>query len=51
MLENGRDLSPQVYPIPAELDEKVGLLLLQSKDKQIDSLTPEQNYYINHWEI
>lgn len=51
ILENGKNLKPGVYEIPKELDDKVGLLLLKSKNIIIDSLTDEQNYYINHWEI
>src|ERR1035437_9639411 len=51
ILENGNRLEPQVYPIPTELDEKVGLLLFKSKNVSIASLTEEQNFYINHWEI
>lgn len=51
MLEHGKSMEPRVYPIPHELDEKVGRLLLQSKNIRIDTLTSEQNYYINHWEI
>lgn len=49
--ENGKRLDPKVYPIPEGLDEKVGFLLIKSKNIEIDLLTPEQNFYINHWEI
>lgn len=51
MVENGRSLSPKIYQIPPEIDEKVGNALLKSKGIQIDALTDEQNFYINHWEI
>ncbi len=51
ILKNGSGLKPQVYQIPQELDEKVGYLLLQSKNIKIDSLNEEQKFYINHWEI
>lgn len=51
ILENGKNLSNKVYQIPKDLDEKVGRLLLKSKNIEIDSLTSEQKFYINHWEI
>lgn len=51
ILENGKTLSPGVYQIPQELDEKVGELLLKSKNVEIDSLNDDQKFYINHWEI
>ena len=49
--ESGKGLEPKVYPIPEELDARVGFLLLQSKNIGIDTLSPEQKFYINHWEI
>jgi len=49
--ENGKSLKPKVYPIPDLLDTQVGMLLLKSKNIEIDSLTSEQKYYINHWEM
>lgn len=51
ILENGKNLKPGVYDIPKELDDRVGLLLLMSKSIEIDTLTSEQKFYINHWEI
>lgn len=51
MVQNGRNLSPGVYPTPPEIDEKVGYALLKSKKIKIDALTDEQKFYINHWEI
>lgn len=51
MAENGKKMKAGVYDIPPEIDEKVGYALLKSKKITIDSLSDEQNYYINHWEI
>ncbi|MHB1484783.1 MAG: adenosylhomocysteinase [Saccharofermentanales bacterium] len=51
MVENGGSMKAGVYQIPPEIDEKVGYALLKSKNLVIDSLSDEQNYYINHWEI
>jgi len=51
ILENGKNLLPKVYEIPKEIDEKVGAILLKSKNIEIDALSEEQNYYISHWEI
>jgi len=51
MLEMKGNLSNKVYPIPPEIDDKVATLLLKSNNITIDSLTGEQEYYINHWDI
>ncbi len=51
MSEMKGNLSNKVYPIPPEIDDKVATLLLKSNNITIDSLTGEQEYYINHWDI
>ena len=43
-------LPPQVYPVPQELDMEVGRLKLRSMGIEIDSLTPEQQAYLESWE-
>ena len=43
-------LSPGVYTVPRELDMDVGRLKLQSMGIEIDTLTPEQQRYLESWE-
>ena len=43
-------LKPAVYPVPEEIDQKVGRLKLASMNISIDSLTREQKKYLGSWE-
>jgi adenosylhomocysteinase len=43
-------LKPAVYPVPEEIDQKVGRLKLASMNITIDSLTREQKEYLQSWE-
>ena len=43
-------LTPAVYPVPEEIDQKVGRLKLASMNISIDSLTREQKKYLGSWE-
>jgi adenosylhomocysteinase len=43
-------LKPAVYPVPEEIDQKVGKLKLASMNITIDSLTREQKRYLESWE-
>ena len=43
-------LEPEVYSVPQEIDEEVGRLKLASMGITIDSLTEEQNEYLESWE-
>ncbi|MFC1927770.1 adenosylhomocysteinase [Chloroflexota bacterium] len=43
-------LEPAVYPVPEEIDQKVGGLKLASMNISIDSLTREQKKYLGSWE-
>ena len=43
-------LSPGVYPVPRETDDEVGRLKLKSMGIEIDSLTAEQQKYLNSWD-
>ena len=46
----GHTLVPNVYPVPKDIDEKVGVLKLFSMGISIDTLTQEQLEYIASWE-
>ncbi len=46
--EAGR-LKPGLYPVPPETDQLVAHLALEASGVQIDSLTSEQQEYLNSW--
>ncbi len=46
LAEQGRSLSPEVYPVPREIDGRVALLKLSSMGVGVDELTPEQETYL-----
>ncbi len=43
-------LSPGVYPVPRETDDEVGRLKLKSMGVSIDTLSSEQQKYLESWE-
>jgi adenosylhomocysteinase len=50
MAKNQADLEPRVYDVPKELDAEVARLKLEAMHVSIDTLTVEQEKYINSWE-
>jgi len=50
IVKNRGKLTPGVHDVPKEIDEEVGRLKLQSLGIQIDTLTPEQQRYLESWE-
>ncbi|MDR9458546.1 MAG: adenosylhomocysteinase [Dehalococcoidia bacterium] len=46
----GRKSEPGVYPVPKDIDREVGRLKLASMGVSIDTLTEEQNKYLESWE-
>ena len=50
MAKKGKELKPQVYSVPEELDNEVGRLKLQAMGIAIDTLTPQQRKYLESWE-
>jgi len=44
------NLTPDVYPVPEEIDKEVGKLKLAAMNINIDSLTKEQKNYLESWE-
>src|SRR5690348_15638468 len=50
MLIHAKELEPRVYTLPAELDKEIASLKLQAMGVRIDTLTPEQDKYLNSWE-
>jgi adenosylhomocysteinase len=46
LAREGRRLVPGVYPVPAEVDDRVARLFLASRGVRIDELTPKQRAYL-----
>lgn len=44
-------MTPKVYAVPKEIDEKVAALKLNALNVRIDSLTEEQKKYLGSWEM
>ena len=49
MVKNHASLAPKVYSVPAEIDQNVARLKLESMGVTIDKLTPEQEAYLASW--
>jgi adenosylhomocysteinase len=43
-------LENKVHPVPEEIDQMIARLNLESMGVKIDTLTPEQETYLNSWE-
>ncbi len=50
LVKNQGQLKPGVYDVPTDIDQEVGRLKLQSLGIQIDTLTAEQQRYLDSWE-
>jgi adenosylhomocysteinase len=50
MVKNHADMEPGVYVVPLELDAEVGRLKLRALGVNIDTLTDEQQKYLESWE-
>ena len=50
MVKNRDKLEAKVYGVPQVVDKQVARLKLESMGVKIDSLTPEQEKYLNSWE-
>ena len=44
-------LGKRVYAVPADIDEEIARLKLESMGVKIDTLTPEQKKYLTSWEM
>jgi adenosylhomocysteinase len=49
MVKNGKSLEHKVHAVPAEIDQTVARLKLESMGISIDTLTKEQETYLNSW--
>ncbi len=50
MLSNAKQMQPKVYTIPTEMDKEIARLKLHAMGIRIDTLTSEQDTYLNSWE-
>src|SRR5439155_26013753 len=46
----GKELRPDVYAIPSEIDREIARLKLMAMGIEIDALTPEQQKYLASWQ-
>lgn len=49
MIRFGKDMQPDVYTIPEDIDREIARLKLEAMGVRIDTLTPEQSAYLNEW--
>ncbi len=50
MLRNSKDMEPNVYTIPHDVDQEIARLKLEAMGVNIDTLTDAQFKYLNQWE-
>jgi adenosylhomocysteinase len=50
LIKSSKKLKNDVYPVPAEIDNKIAELKLKSMGIKIDNLTKEQKKYLESWE-
>lgn len=51
LIKQGEGLEGQVYDMPEEIDREIARLKLQAMGVEIDTLTPEQEAYLNEWSL
>ena len=51
IVKHASELEPRCYAIPAEIDDDIARLKLSCLGVEIDTLTPEQEKYLNSWEV
>jgi len=49
--KGGKELVPQVYKVPTQIDNHIAELKLSSMRIKIDELTPEQVEYLSSWQL
>ncbi|HEX6483004.1 MAG TPA: adenosylhomocysteinase [Ktedonobacteraceae bacterium] len=50
MLARASEMQPRVYTLPAAIDKEIAGLKLKAMGVRIDTLTPDQDKYLNSWE-
>jgi adenosylhomocysteinase len=49
LVKSAKDLRPQVYPVPREIDERIAAAKLAAMGMRIDEMTEEQRVYAASW--
>lgn len=49
LIKNRSSLKNEVYPVPPDIDQEVARLKLKAMNSEIDTLTHEQDRYLNSW--
>jgi adenosylhomocysteinase len=50
LVQHHAELERRVYPVPEDIDREVARLKLRAMGIDIDSLTAEQERYLNSWD-
>ena len=50
MVTHAKELEKKVYSIPGAIDREIARLKLAAMGVKVDTLTPEQEKYLNSWE-
>ena len=50
LVKHAKDLKPQVYVVPEDLDKEIAKMKLESMGHKLDTLTPEQEHYLASWQ-
>jgi adenosylhomocysteinase len=51
ILKHGDELTGNVYDVPTVIDNEIAALKLKAMGVEIDTLTPEQDAYLNEWSM
>lgn len=51
MVIHAAELKPGCYPVPEDIDDGIARLKLRALGVEIDTLTPEQEKYLNSWNM
>jgi adenosylhomocysteinase len=50
LVKNAKNLKPQVYVVPEDLDKEIARMKLESMGHKLDKLTAEQEHYLASWQ-
>ena len=51
ILQRGKELKGEVYEVPLVIDQEIARLKLKAMGVEIDTLTAEQEHYLNEWSL
>ncbi|MDI9548800.1 MAG: adenosylhomocysteinase [Chloroflexota bacterium] len=51
LLSRGQDMEGEVYDVPEAIDQEIAALKLRAMGVEIDTLTAEQESYLNEWSL